>query len=129
MRTHPILRAAPLVAALFLVACGKPETIRADSTDDMQAELNAAKPVELPPAVSASKSFRCKDGSVAFIDFFTGNKQAILRVGKRDATPVTLKGDGTGPLTAEGGYSLTGDGTGPTVTLAEPGKPAQSCKA
>lgn len=130
MRTHLILRAAPLVAVLSLAACGQPETIVAgEPVDDMKAELNAAKPVELPPAMTASKSLRCKDGSVAFVDFFAGNKQAILRVDKRDAAPVTLKGDGTGPLTADGGYKLVGDGTGPTVTLTEPGKAEQSCKA
>ena len=123
-------RLAPVAAALLLAACGKPTTIVADGpADDMKADLAAAGPVELPPAMSASKSFRCKDNSIVFIDFFAGDRQATLHPGKRDAPAVMLKAAAAGdPLTAPG-YSLTGTATGATVQLGQPGKPEQSCKA
>lgn len=128
MQNRTLFRSASIAAVLLLSACGKPETIVADNApDDMQAQLNAAKPVELPPAMTASKSYRCKDNSLVFVDFFAGDKQAIIHPGKKDATPVTLKADEAGkPLTADG-YTLKGSGA--TVQIAQPGKPEQSCKA
>lgn len=129
--TSLLLRVAPLAAVLVTISGCKAETVVAgQQPDDMAAELNAAKPVELPPAMSANKSFRCKDNSVVYVDFFTGDKQATVHLAKRDAPGTVLKADEAGkPLTADGGWSLTGNDKSSSVTLAQPGKDAQSCKA
>lgn len=128
MQNRALFRSASVAAVLLLSACGQPETITADEApDDMKAALNAAKPVELPPAMTASKSYRCKDNSLVFVDFFAGDKQAIIHPGKKDATPITLKADEAGqPLTADG-YTVKGSGA--TIQYAAPGKAEQSCKA
>lgn len=121
---------AALAAALLLSACNsQPENISSGSTDDMANEVAAAKPVELPPALAASKSYRCKDNSVVFIDWFAGDKMANLRA-KKDDMPTVLKSEEAGKgLSAEGGYALDGTASAATVELTQPGKGKQSCKA
>ena len=118
----------PAAAALLaLSACQQPATEVIDTNPHPMAnQLANAAPVELPPAIKADKTLRCKDNSLAYVTFFEGDKQAVLRT-EEGGTPTTLRAATAGePLTAEGGYSLTG---GPdTVTLATPGKPAQSCR-
>ncbi len=130
MTRHSLLRAASIAAlALSLAACQKkaPQVFEAHGVDPMKAELAKAPPVELPPAMKGSKTFRCKDNSVVYVDFFVGDKQANVHTTK-DGAPTMLKADEAGkPMTAEGGWSMTG--TGSAITLAQPGKPAQSCKA
>ena len=65
-------------------------------------------------------------GSIDNVDFFAGDKLANLRT-EKGGTAVSLKAEKAGdPLKADG-YSLTGDAK--SITLTQPGKPAQSCKA
>ena len=62
MHIHTRFRTAAVIGiALFLTACGKPETISGESPDPDDAALNAAKPVELPPmsCVNAENSPKC----------------------------------------------------------------------
>lgn len=119
------ITAAVLGSALLLTACGKPETITADNNDPDAATLNAAAPVELPPMVTASRTYRCKDGSLVYADFFSNNTAAYKTAKDTPGTTLTAAEPGK-PYTAEG-YSISGDG--PQVEIAAPGKPAQSCKA
>lgn len=124
-RTLPIAAAAALLA---LAACSsEPETIVGGGPqDEMAEELANAAPVELPPSVKESKSYRCKDNTVVYVDFLSGDKSANLRTDKA-APPVLLKAEEAGkPMVAEG-YSLSGRGASITLTL--PGKGSQSCKA
>lgn len=117
--------AAILGTALLLTACGEPETISGDSPDPDAAALNAAAPVELPPMVTHSRTYRCNDASLVYVDFFSNNT-AVFKTSK-DAAGTTLTAAEAGqPFTAEG-YSLSGDG--PQVEIASPGKAKQSCKA
>jgi hypothetical protein len=117
-----------LTAALLgLAACNQqPSTEVLDSNPDpMATELANAAPVELPPAIKADKTFRCKDQSLAYVTFFQGDKQAVVRT-EQGGTPTTLKAPEAGqPYTADGGWTLTGDEK--NITLTSPGKPAQSC--
>ena len=121
----PLIVAAPLLA---LAACNskpsQPEVV--DTNPDPMANVLANRaPVELPPAIKAEKTFRCKDQSLAYVTFFQGDKQANVRL-KEGETPVALKAPAAGePLTAEGGWRLTGDEK--TITLTTPKKAAQSC--
>ena len=59
-------------------------TIRPARRSDGQRISNAA-PVELPPAIAASKIYRCKDNSVVYIDWLSDNKSANVRTDKNGA--------------------------------------------
>ncbi|CAN5343541.1 hypothetical protein BH10PSE13_BH10PSE13_20700 [soil metagenome] len=126
---HPLIAPIALVALAALGACGQSsntETVNATQGDPMEDELKNAAPVELPPPIKTSKSYRCKDNSLVFIDLFEGDTQAAVRIDK-DAPPVRLKAAEAGkPFEAEGGYKV--EGSGGTLTVTLPGKSAQACK-
>lgn len=119
----------PLLATalLALSACGEKEPEVVGGTPDPMAEaLNNAAPVELPPMVQSSHSYRCKDGSLLFVDFMTDGTTANIRT-EKDGTATVLKAPEAGkPFVAEGGYTLSGTPEAVEATL--PGKGAQSCK-
>src|SRR3546814_18081795 len=76
---------AAAAAILVLAGCQqKAETVTTTAPDPMAAELANAAPVELPPSMKASVAFRCKDNSLAFVDFFSGDKP-IGRASCRDS--------------------------------------------
>lgn len=126
MQKLPFLAiAAPLFA---LAACNsepsQPQVIDTNP-DPMASTLANSTPVELPPSIKADKTMRCKDGSLVYVTFFEGDKQAVVRT-EKGGTPTTLKGAEAGkPLTADGGWSLNGSTT--EIELAQPGKGAQTC--
>ena len=126
---HRLLLPAVAASLFALAGCNSsssPEVVDSNP-DPMAANLAKAAPVELPPAIKADKTMRCKDGSLVYVTFFQGDKQAVVRT-KKDASPVMLKADEAGkPLTADGGWSMTGDTT--EVSLTQPGKSALSCHA
>ena len=125
MNKTPLIVAALLT--LPLAACeNKPETVTTVSPDPQKEELAKRPKVELPPAIKASVTMRCKDNSLVYIDFFSGDKQANLRA-EKDGPAVHLTAEKAGdPLTADG-YSLTG--TPKMITLTQPGKPSLTCRA
>ena len=109
-----------LVAAAALAGCNKPAAV------DQTANETVNEPLVLPPSITASKTYRCKDNSLAYVDYLSDGKTATVRE-KPDGTPTALTRAEPGqPFTAEG-YSLTGTATGPDVTLTRPGKGSQSC--
>lgn len=116
----------PAVALLSLAGCNsEPETIVQGPTDPMAAEIANAAPVKLPPAVSASVPFRCKDNSVAFVDFFDGSF-VNYRLKRGDA-PVHLNKDAEGEGFSGNGYKLTG--TPASITLTTPDGGTKTCTA
>jgi hypothetical protein len=123
-KTLSLAAAASLAGALALSACNKPETI--DGNDDPQAEaLRNAAPVEAPPMIQASRTYRCKDNSLLYADFYTNNTAHVRD--KKDAPGATLTAAAAGqPYTAEG-YSLSANA--PQISYTAPGKGTQSCKA
>ena len=127
MKSLPFLPAA--AALLALAACNqsnKPEVVDANP-DPMRNTLANAPKAELPPAIKAEKTLRCKDNSLVYVTFFEGDKMAVVRTAKA-GTPTQLTAPKAGdPLTAEGGWKLTG--TPAAIELTQPGKGAQSCKA
>jgi hypothetical protein len=128
MQHNPKLLVAASVAALLsLAACdNQPETITSGGNDPQADQLAKAKPVELPPAIAASRTYRCKDNSLIYVDFYTNNT-ANVRLGSREEMPTQLISAGEGqPYVAEG-YSLSANA--PSVTFASPGKASQSCNA
>ena len=119
---------ASLAAAAALLALGacKQETVIAGDHDDMKAAVAAAPKVVLPPSVKESKSYRCKDNSLIYVDFFSGDKMANLRDTKTGPATKLEAPEAGKPMVAEG-YSLTG--TGSSVTVTRPGKESQTCKS
>ncbi len=122
------------LAATALAAC-EPETIRGgEQPDPMKDELANAAPVELPPAIAASRTYRCKDNSVVRIDWLQADKGAYVhgegqaQTHVKPAEPVEGQPAST-DLTAEGGYVLKGNASASSVNLTLPGKGAQACKA
>jgi hypothetical protein len=111
-----------LTAAAALAGCNK-----ADQTDNAAAnEVVNAAPIELPPAIIASKIYRCKDNSVVYIDWLSDNKSANFRHDKNGAATHVAGPEAGKPMVAEG-YSLSGSATGSSVTLSRPGKSSQAC--
>lgn len=124
MKTSLLIVAPALLA---LMACNNNKTPKVIDTnpDPLAAELANATPAELPPAIKADKTFRCKDNSLVYVSFFEGDKQVYVRTepgGKATILRAEKAGD---PLTAEGGWSLTGDPT--SITIQRPGKGSVSC--
>lgn len=127
MTRTPLLLA--LVATAALAGCnGKDHTIVAgpDGADGDTPATNA--PVVLPPSIIASKSYRCKDNSVVFIDWLSDGKSANFRAARTDV-PVNLTAPAAGQPMTGNGYSLTGASSGGDITLLRPGKGSQSCTA
>ncbi|HEX2764659.1 MAG TPA: hypothetical protein VHM92_12560 [Allosphingosinicella sp.] len=122
-KSAPPIAAASLAALLALSACNKgSHTIVAD--DDPQSEaLKNAPAVAPPPMIQASKTYRCKDNSLIYVDFYTDNTARVHTAKDGPATTLTAEG-GNPPYKAEG-YSLSGNA--PQVTYAAPGKGSQSC--
>jgi len=108
-----------LIAAAALAGCNKPAPV-----DQTNVVVN--EPLVLPPSIVASKTYRCKDNSLAYVDYLNDGKTATVRDAP-DATPTALTMAEAGkPYTAEG-YSLTGTATDANVTLTRPGKGSQAC--
>ncbi len=126
MKHHiPLLAVAAL---LSLSACGKSEPeVVGGPADPMADQIANAAPIELPPAVKASKQYRCKDNSLIFVDFLADDKTANLRTEKNGSPTKLTAAEAGGALKAEGGFEVSGSGN--QVTIAVPGKSAQSCKA
>lgn len=121
----------PLSAALALLslsACGQsePEVVDNKAPDPVAEQAAHAVPVALPPAVKDSRSYRCKDNSIIYVDFLADDKSANLRTDKAGA-PTALKAEAPGEPYKFDGYELVGNGASITATL--PGKGKQDCKA
>ncbi|MEO6248107.1 MAG: hypothetical protein ABIO85_05940 [Sphingomicrobium sp.] len=115
------------LAATALSACDKSDhTIVAGSKED-NSTVNAAA-VVLPPAIASSQSYRCKDNSVAYIDWLDDQKTADISAKKGGPATRVVSAEAGMAMTAEG-YSLTGTKDSTSVTLERPGKGSQNCKA
>lgn len=118
-----------IAALLPLAACNteakKAAAENAAIAANEAAANEAAAAAPLPPAIRDDKTFRCKDNSLAYVTFFQGDTQAVVK-DKADGSPTLLKADkGGDPLTAAGGWSMTGNEKG--ISLTRPGKAAVSC--
>jgi hypothetical protein len=126
MMKSPLLLAAPLSLLLSLGAC-KEQTIdpNADANAEAANVANAAASVEAPPMIQASRTYRCKDNSLLYADFYTNDTVQVRA--KKDEPGTTLTAAAAGqPYTAEG-YSLSANSE--QITYSAPGKGSQSCKA
>ena len=115
--------AAGIAATLSLAACNgnnEPEVV--DTNPDPQAEaLKNAPPVELPPAIAASRTYRCKDNSLVYIDWLS-NDTARIKQDRSEVGMTVTKGE-DGAYTADG-QRLTGDPKAASITVN-----GKSCKS
>jgi hypothetical protein len=120
---HKIHFLAAAAALSALAACGD-ETITVNQYDAQSDALQNAPAVELPPSIQASRTYRCSDNSLAYVDFYDNNT-ATYR-GTESATPVMLSaGEGGAPPYTADGHSVSGNGE--NVRITAPGKNNLSC--
>lgn len=111
------------ICTLALVACGPGRTEQAEIDKAAAEAEKAAKPVaELPPPITKSAIYRCRGGSVLYVDIFGENESAQVRIDDKVSIPVRLTSTDGGPFTSEdGSVSLSGSGDKITATLPEKG--------
>jgi len=118
-----------LAAAAALAGCNnESHTIDPNKVDETTNSVTNAAPVELPAAIAATKTYRCKDNSVVQIDWLADNQTANLRVGDQVAS-TQLKAPAAGEPMVTEGYELKGTADASSVTLTRPGTGAEVCKA
>lgn len=126
MKSHARLAAAPLAALIALAGCENP-TIdpNKDEQANAAAAANSAATMEAPPMIQASRTYRCKDNSLLYADFYTND--TVLVRDQKDGPGTTLTAPAAGqPYTADG-YSLSANAA--QISYTAPGKGAQSCRA
>ena len=122
-KTH-ILAAMAIAATVTLAACNpEPEVVRKD--DPMAEALKNSGPVAPPPMIQASRTYRCRDNSLYYVDFYT-NHSAMVRTqeGGDPVAMLTAQG-GNPPYVGQEGYSISGNGE--QVSISAPGHGSQSC--
>jgi hypothetical protein len=124
MKNQALLTAS-LTVLLTLGACNEPETITSGIPDEQAEALKHAPPVEAPPMIQASRTYRCKDNSLLYADFYTNNS-ARVRTKENGESTVLTAADGKPPYTSAG-WSVSANADHVSVTA--PGKGTQSCKA
>lgn len=89
MTRTPLLLA--LAATVALAGCNKEDhTIVAGVPgDNATADVNLAN-VQLPPSISSSKTYRCKDNSVVRVDWLSDGSARVHPDGKTVGTPVEV---------------------------------------
>ena len=118
-----------LLAAAALAGCNKtPAANDAATAEADAANASANVAADMPPAIAASKIYRCKDNSVAYVDWLAGDMTADLR-SEEGGTATRLTAAKAGDALKAEGYALIGLPSAKTVTLTRPGKGEQACKA
>jgi hypothetical protein len=112
-----------IAASVTLMACEKEVIVEGGN----KVAVDTSN-VVLPPSISATKTYRCKDNSLVHIDWLSDNQSANVRAEENGPSTQLKSAAAGGALVAEG-YSLTGDAKAASVTLTRPGKGSQSCKA
>lgn len=121
-----------VMAAAALAACNNEPIVGGEPPDPMKDQLANAAPVELPPAIASSKTYRCKDNSLVTIDWLQGGKGAYVhgegtaQTHLKPAEPVEGQ-PASAELVADGGYALTGEATANNITITLPGKGTRVC--
>jgi hypothetical protein len=104
-----------IAAAAALAGCNKDDHTIVAGGEPADEPTNAAAnaDVKLPPSISASKTYRCKDNSLVYIDWLSDGTARV----KKSASDA-------GTTLPAGDPSLSGDAKASTVTYK-----GQSCKA
>ena len=117
LRNRTTIALALSATVLLLSACkSEPETMNVGTNDPMAAELANAAPVAPLPMIKASHTYRCKDNSLAVLDFMTDDVTANYRSAK-DAPITPLKAPEAGKPYASADGKTTVEGQGATITV------------
>lgn len=127
-KTNVLTTALCLTALVALPGCKESKTITANTAQDPQAEqLAKAAPVELPPAIRSSKTYRCKDNSIVYVSFLEDDITALVRDKEEEPPVAKLKAPKPGePFVDEAGFKLSGSGS--SVTYTSPDSGTLTCK-
>ena len=80
--------------------------------------------MQLPPLITHSRTYRCTDNSLNYVDFYNNNTAQYRSA--RDGAPTTLTAaEGNPPYTAAG-YSVSANAD--NVRITAPGKNNLSCR-
>jgi hypothetical protein len=113
MQKNLLLAAASAAALLTLGACNNEPEVVNGTYDPQAAQLANAAPVELPPAVTDSRTYRCNDNSLYYVDFYDNNTATIRTSQAGQATQLTAEG-GNPPYRGEG-YSVSSNATNVSI--------------
>jgi len=120
-----------LIAAAALAGCSNENHNIVSSGPDEGTSGNATAHanIQLPPSIVASKTYRCADNKLVYVDWLSDNKSANVRTEQGGVpTQVTTAEPGK-PMTGPAGYSVSGTASALSATIAVPGHGAQACKA
>lgn len=124
-----------LGAAFTLSACNNDDQtiVQQGPPDPLGNQAAAAAPVELPPSIVESKTYRCDGNKVIEIDWTERDGKpagANYRVGADTvASIVTMApAEGTGPYTGPDGSSITGTKDAASVKVTVAGQPEITCR-
>jgi len=95
-----------LAAAAALAGCNsKGQTIGGDEPTNTVQNT----PIALPPSITGSKSYRCKDNHLIYIDWMSDGTARVKKTREEIGTPVTpgtdLKGDSSAKSITYNGQS------------------------
>ena len=118
--------AAAIAGSLTLSACNvEPETVGPRDDDPQKEALAKATPKQLPPSIQASRTYRCADNSLVYVDFYTNNTAHVRT--EQGGTPTILTAEGGNPPYVAEGYSVAANAE--RTNIAVPGRAGQSCRA
>ncbi len=117
------------ICTLALVACGPGRTEQAELDKAAAEAEKAAKPVaELPPPITKNTIYRCRGGSVIYVDIFGDNESAQIRIDDEVSIPVRLASSENGSFSSEDG-NITLSGSGDKITATLPDKGSLACNS
>jgi hypothetical protein len=120
-----------LAATAALAGCHKEShtIVAGGEPADNEANTTAKAPVQLPPSIVKTASYRCEDNKVLYVDWLSDGKSANIRTDK-GGTPTQVTSPEAGkPMTGAAGYSLEGTSSASSIKIGIPGHPSQSCTA
>jgi hypothetical protein len=98
-----------LAAAAALAGCKENHTIVAGPAGETDENATANEHVALPPSIAASKSYRCADNKLIYVDWMSDGTAHVKKTREEVGTVVTpgtdLKGDANAKAITYGGQS------------------------
>ncbi len=101
-----------LAAAAALAGCNNSDHTIVAGPDNGDNVTAANGPVALPPSISSSKAYRCKDNNLVYVDWMSDGTARVKKTRAEVGTTVTP------------GTELKGEPSGSTISYN-----GQSCKA
>ena len=118
--------AVAIAASIGLNACSyEPEKVGPSNNDPQREALAKAPRVDLPPSIQASRTYRCADNSLVYVDFYT-NDTAQIRT-SQGGQPTLLRAEGGNPPYRAEGYSVSANAG--SASIAVRGGGAKQCRA